>query len=118
MGRAIAEDPWMENSNRLIKIEGEQKENSFPQVMAEFFLKFYRNYLSTVDSDRCPSYPSCSFYAWQAIRQHGTWKGLIMTFDRLIHEADEVQRAPLIEINGHYRYYDPVENNNFWWYKK
>jgi hypothetical protein len=40
-----------------------------------------------------------------------------MTFDRLIHESDEIRQAPLVKIYGAYRYYDPVENNDFWWSK-
>jgi hypothetical protein len=44
--------------------------------------------------------------------------GLVMTFDRLIHESDETRRAPLIRAGESYRYYDPVENNDFWWSKK
>ncbi len=43
---------------------------------------------------------------------------MVMGFGRLIHESDEIQRAPKIWINNSYRYYDPVENNDFWWYKK
>jgi len=39
------------------------------------------------------------------------------TFDRLIHESDEIRQAPRVKIYGSYRYYDPVENNDFWWEK-
>jgi len=35
----------------------------------------------------------------------------------LIHESDEIRQAPLVKIYGSYRYYDPVENNDFWWEK-
>ncbi|MGB9700920.1 MAG: membrane protein insertion efficiency factor YidD [Thermodesulfobacteriota bacterium] len=90
---------------------------SLGQLLTLKFLKFYREYISPVDSGKCPSYPSCSHYALQAVKKHGSLLGLLLTFDRLIHEADEVHRAPLIEINGEYRYFDPVENNDFWWYK-
>jgi len=41
-----------------------------------------------------------------------------MAFDRLIHESDEIQSAPLVWVNGSYKYYDPMENNDFWWDKK
>jgi hypothetical protein len=53
----------------------------------------------------------------EAIRKHGAIAGLVMGFGRLIHEADEIHRAPRIRVNDSYRYYDPVENNDFWWKK-
>jgi hypothetical protein len=54
----------------------------------------------------------------EAVRKHGLLVGLVMTFDRLIHESDEIQSAPLIRVNESYRYLDPVGNNDFWWDKK
>jgi hypothetical protein len=39
-----------------------------------------------------------------------------MTCDRLFHEADEMEQAPLIWVHDRYRFYDPLENNDFWWY--
>jgi hypothetical protein len=53
----------------------------------------------------------------EAIGRHGVWIGLVMTFDRLIHESNEIRQAPLVKVYGSYRYYDPVENNDFWWDK-
>ena len=80
-------------------------------------IQFFRNYISPVDGDRCPSYPTCSHYALQAVRKHGAVMGFIMTFDRFLHETDEMSRAPIIRVYGTPRYYDPLENNDFWWYK-
>ena len=40
-----------------------------------------------------------------------------MTADRLIHEMNEMDLAPLIDGEGGTGFYDPVENNDFWWYK-
>ncbi len=80
-------------------------------------IRFFVKYISPVDGDRCPSYPTCSQYAQEAVREHGTLVGLVMTFDRLIHEADEIHRAPSIRVYDSYRTYDPVKNNDFWWNK-
>jgi hypothetical protein len=44
-------------------------------------------------------------------------KGFILTADRLMHEPDERGFPPVIIKNGIYRYHDPVERNDFWWYK-
>ena len=113
------EEPWpKETSGRGVKEEAPRESLSPGQRAVGGLLRFFQVYISPVDGDRCPSYPTCSQYAREAVRKHGAMIGLVMTFDRLIHETDEVRRAPLIRVHGSYRYYDPVENNDFWWDKK
>jgi putative membrane protein insertion efficiency factor len=87
------------------------------QKAAQGVLRFFQEYISPVDGDRCPCYPTCSQYSVEVVRKHGVWIGLVMTFDRLIHESSEIRQAPLVKVYGTYRYYDPVENNDFWWDK-
>jgi len=87
------------------------------QMATQGVLRFFIKYISPVDGDRCPSYPTCSLYAQEAVREHGVLVGLVMAFDRLIHEADEIHRAPSIRVYDAYRVYDPVKNNDFWWKK-
>jgi len=61
-------------------------------------------------------YPSCSEYSKQAIHKHGFAVGWTMTMDRLMRcGRDEIKLAPRIFVNGEWRYYDPVESNDFWW---
>lgn len=81
------------------------------------WLRFYQGYLSPSLTAKCPMTPSCSQYSIQAIRKHGVAVGIVMTADRLIHEADEKRTASLVEDNGDMKYLDPMENNDFWWYK-
>jgi hypothetical protein len=59
-------------------------------------------------------YPSCSEYGIRALRKHGPFLGFVMIADRLIHERDEMTYASIVIVNGIRRYYDPVENNDFW----
>jgi len=70
--------------------------------------------LSPVDGIHCPSEPSCSRYAAQAVRRHGPALGAFMAADRLIHEASEGDWAPLVRTPGGYKIDDPVSNNDFW----
>jgi len=82
-----------------------------------FLVGFYRETVSKVDGDRCPSEPSCSEYSLQAFRKHGFLIGWVMTVDRLIHEGkEETKVSPLVHSRGKKKIYDPVENNDFWWY--
>ncbi len=76
---------------------------------------FFRNYVSQVDGDRCPSLPSCSSYSVDVFKKHGFFIGWLMTVDRLIHESDEGSVSPNVYHNGRLRVLDPVENNDFWW---
>ena len=78
-------------------------------------IKFFRNVISPVDGDRCPMYPTCSEYGILALREHGPFLGFVMIADRLIHERDEIRYAPEIKVGNRWRYYDPLENNDFWW---
>jgi hypothetical protein len=71
-----------------------------------------------VDGDRCPCHPTCSRYSVDAIRKHGVVMGVILTADRLMHEGDEIRQVPVVKVYDSYRYYDPVENNDFWWAQK
>ena len=94
--------------------EGDSKSN--PGI---WFVSFYRNHISPIDGDRCPSVPSCSAYAVHAIKKHGFFMGWLMTVDRLIHEgSEEAQISPVVFSHGKWKIHDPVENNDFWWYPK
>jgi len=42
-----------------------------------------------------PMYPTCASYSRQVIRKHGVFIGIAMTADRLIHEGNEMDYAPL-----------------------
>ena len=84
----------------------------------KYIVRFYRDYISPIDGDRCPMYPTCSQYSIECFEKHGLIIGWLMTWDRLFHEADEMKRAPLVWVHDYYRFYDPLENNDFWWYKK
>jgi putative membrane protein insertion efficiency factor len=47
-------------------------------------LAFYRYFISPCLGERCRFYPSCSFYAQEAIRELGVFKGLTRTIWRLL----------------------------------
>jgi hypothetical protein len=86
---------------------------------AEWLLSIYKDHISPVNGDQCPSYPSCSSYAEQAIRKHGFFIGWMMTVDRLIHEGkEETSVSPYIHYGGKVLIHDPVEDNDFWWYPR
>jgi putative membrane protein insertion efficiency factor len=94
----------------------ERPEASVAATPFLWMLSFYQKTVGPVVSGRCPMYPTCSQYSVDAIRKHGPAIGIILTADRIIHELDEQNDAPLVKIGSRYRYADPVGNNDFWWY--
>jgi len=104
--------------------ETRQSQSETAETQAQGFnpgtwlISFYRDHISAVDGDRCPSIPSCSSYSVQAFRKHGFIMGWFMTVDRLIHEGKEEEKiSPVVYSNGKWMIYDPIENNDFWWYR-
>lgn len=82
-------------------------------------IDFYQKHISVVDGNRCPMHPSCSNYAKQAFEKHGVVIGWVMTLDRLVRCGRcEAELSDPIVVNGHRLIHDPVEANDFWWFKK
>jgi uncharacterized protein len=79
---------------------------------------FYQHFLSHQWGRICAYYPSCSNFALQAIQKHGAFLGTVITFDRLQHEANEARTSTPILVDGLMKLYDPLENNDYWWYRK
>ena len=121
---ALADDdpfrgPWkrasvMEEKAGAQILQKKEKPQSIFQKSAVKGIGFFQKIISPTDGDRCPLYPSCSAYGAQAVRKHGFVLGIIMTTARLTHERGEMRISPKIRVHGSYRFYDPLENNDFW----
>lgn len=96
--------------------QGMEKGCESDENVGAWFASLYQNYISRVDSHRCPSIPTCSSYSGMAFRKHGFFIGWLMTVDRLIHEGDEGSFSPRVYHGGRFRTLDPIENNDFWWF--
>ncbi len=70
----------------------------------------YRATVSRVDGDRCPSHPTCSAYAREAVSRYGLL-GVVLTAGRLVAEADEAAFAPRVFVGGRWKVYAPVEDD-------
>jgi len=77
-------------------------------------IRLFSKYISPADGPRSPSYPTSTAYGRDAIETHGFLVGILLIADRLLHEAD-IHKGQKIVLHGTSRYYDPVENNTFWW---
>lgn len=119
---AFADEALLRGPRKALRQRSEAAEPAAARAgilegIAEAPVLFYQRYLGPSWARRCTYYPSCSNYALLAIRKHGAVLGSIMAFDRLQHEADEVRYAPLVVSGGEIKGYDPLENNDYWWYR-
>lgn len=74
------------------------------------------NHFDAVRRGECPMFPSCSEYGRLAIAAHGPVIGWMMAHDRLMRcGRDETATAPRVLVRGQWRFFDPVEANDFWW---
>jgi putative component of membrane protein insertase Oxa1/YidC/SpoIIIJ protein YidD len=77
-------------------------------------VEVYQKLLSPVLASECYMLPSCSAYAQQALSEYGPFFGLLLTIDRLLHEANEVQTSPLVRQGNSLKLFDPP-SANVWW---
>lgn len=79
-------------------------------------VRFYQDHLRTFrGSGVCPSHPSCSEYAIQAMRTHGAVLGTFMQVDRFFREFTTAGAPPFVWRDGQKLHYDPVKANDYWW---
>jgi putative component of membrane protein insertase Oxa1/YidC/SpoIIIJ protein YidD len=83
--------------------------------LGESLIRLYRAGPNRLLPHRCPSHPSCSAYALEAIELHGLVRGTILAADRLIHEPGRLKKGPWLIIDGQRKLYDPLSANIGWW---
>jgi len=105
--------PWeRDNSQETSRKQIDKKVNPLRSLV-----EAYSAYISPIDGKDCPMYPSCSEYSVQCFKKHGFFIGWMMTCDRLFRcGRDELRLSPQVIVNGKIKRYDPLENNDFWWY--
>jgi putative membrane protein insertion efficiency factor len=109
-GVLAGQDVKTDGCSQVFHEAEENREN-----MPLYPIKFYQDYISRVDGNRCPMHPTCSQYCIEAFKKHGTFLGWIMCSDRLIRcGRDERKLSDPVLIDGQKRSYDPVSNNDFW----
>nr|WP_246347367.1 membrane protein insertion efficiency factor YidD [Desulfurispira natronophila] len=89
-------------------------QRSYGSQLGISLVRLYQRTASRVDTDRSKSYPVSSLYAIQALDQHGWWRGIFLTADRLIREVDSTSNPRRIYEDGRQYLYDPLERNVWW----
>jgi len=78
--------------------------------------RFYQTVVSPIDGPRCGHAPTCSRFAFQAVRKKGFLLGLLLSVDRLwsTGRSSILRMLPQIQTRAGPRFYDPVEQQTFW----
>ena len=88
-----------------------------PPSFLSLGIQGYQEFMSPVLVSHCYMLPSCSVYGKEAIAEHGPLLGLLLTIDRLFHEANEDQTSPMVRQGNQLKLYDPP-SANIWWIRK
>ncbi len=84
--------------------------------LIDFVFAGYSRYLTQIDGPRCEHRPTCSHYAFLAVKRHGYLVGSFLTIDRLLRgsRSSALRGLEVYKVEDGVRYYyDPVENNDF-----
>lgn len=49
-----------------------------------YLIRFYQKYISGMKHTKCPYYPSCSVYGYEAIEKYGALKGGLLATWRIL----------------------------------
>ena len=73
--------------NPLVQPRVNRTEQSQPTPLGSFLLgsvRFFQKQISPIDGPRCSFSPTCSQFGYEAVHDHGSALGIVMTADRLM----------------------------------
>ena len=81
---------------------------SVTDVVVKPITDTYWFFISDVDGDNCPFYPSCSRFFVESVRETNLIQGTLMFFDRFTRDTNFIGRDKHYPRYGTNHYYDPV----------
>ncbi|PKL88604.1 MAG: hypothetical protein CVV23_09255 [Ignavibacteriae bacterium HGW-Ignavibacteriae-2] len=70
----------------------------------------YSFFISELDGDNCPFYPSCSAFFIESVEETNLIKGFLMFGDRFTRDTNIFKRLPYYPSHISGKLYDPVNN--------
>lgn len=95
--------------DEVIKRDFSYQETSFDYLISKSLVNIYWIFVSDVDGDNCPFYPSCSSFLVGAIDETNVVQGTLMFFDRFTRDSNPVNRQNRYPIYKNFRFYDPPQ---------
>jgi putative component of membrane protein insertase Oxa1/YidC/SpoIIIJ protein YidD len=96
-------DPYLENVHDF-KIE------SASDIILKPLLNTYWFFISDVDGDNCPFYPTCSRFFLQSVKQTNIVQGVLMFSDRFTRDTNFMNRRLHYPYYDDRHFYDPVNS--------
>ncbi|MFA7288849.1 MAG: membrane protein insertion efficiency factor YidD [Melioribacteraceae bacterium] len=69
----------------------------------------YKFFISDLDGDNCPFYPSCSEFYVESVSESGLVKGTFMFVDRFTRDLNFFKSREQYKVIKNNKFYDPVE---------
>jgi len=102
-------DPDYKIPSETIKRQYDLSIQSIGDVVLKPVINAYWFFISDVDGDNCPFYPSCSSFLFTSIKQTNIFQGTLMFFDRFTRDTNIFERSSHYPFYGKYHFYDPVD---------
>jgi putative component of membrane protein insertase Oxa1/YidC/SpoIIIJ protein YidD len=116
---ALAEEPWSGDPEHPVFETAEVRKPQRVLTSNPFYFAFrvWAELLTKIDGRRCAHRPSCSRFAYQAIRRHKIPLGIWMALSRLMRGAESSAIRGLVPVAGAGGVYliDRIEDYTFWW---
>lgn len=84
--------------------------NGLGTKLASGLQKVYKFFISDLDGDNCPFYPSCSTFFVESVNEAGLIKGSLMFADRFIRDLNFFKGSNDYPEHISGKYYDPAYN--------
>ena len=84
--------------------------SNFGMVTLSLLRNIYYFFISDLDGDNCPFYPSCSSFFIQSVKETGILKGGLMFADRFTRDLNLVKELNQYPLHQSGKFFDPPYN--------
>lgn len=95
-----------------VRARGDEVETSSGKIVLLGSIRLFQKRISPIEGPRCRLFPTCSHYGYQAIREYGPLRGILMTGDRLLRCNPSRRPGSDYPLLPNGRLYDPVSRNS------
>ena len=92
LNNLVGEEPWSISKISPVTTEVYRQQFKNKRVnhkdLSNHLIFIFQKYISPLDGSSCHYNPTCSRYAAESFQMYGTFKGTIMTIDRIIRCHD------------------------------
>lgn len=95
---------------RVPAVNAEKNEDNIASGALSILKSIYSFFISDLDGDNCPFYPSCSSFYVQSVREEGLIKGTLMFADRFTRDMNFLKEPSGYPLHAAGKFFDPPGN--------